>query len=102
MRITEYDVDNAVERGSTAEALLNEHFPTAARDFKKHITALNKLLTQVRRVFPDANYYLEEDNMHLMLGASHEECRNENPMESRRQHRSTGSVTLSHSGGGGW
>jgi hypothetical protein len=28
MLITQYDVDDAVERGTTAEALLNEHVPT--------------------------------------------------------------------------
>jgi len=100
MLITQYDVDDAVERGTTAEDLLLEHMPTAAREFKKHIAALNKLLKQVRRVFPDANYYLDDDNMNLMLGESHDETRS-GGVESRRMHRSACSMWLTNSGGGG-
>lgn len=64
--------------------------------FIKLVKSLNSLLEEVRKVTPNANYYLADDSFHLLSGASHNED------EVLCLDRSMISAHLKHSGGGGW
>jgi len=65
--------------------------------FIKLVEGLNDLLEEVRKTEPQANYYLEEDSLHLMKGESHTSGRG-----VAQRDNSVVSVLLSHSGGGAW
>jgi hypothetical protein len=68
-----------------------------AKRFRALVRDLNALLADVRRDWPEANYYLQEDNLHILSGPSHEGW-DDRPQE----HRSLADETLARSGGGGW
>ncbi|WP_202741505.1 hypothetical protein [Acinetobacter sp. 'aerobic (ED)'] len=69
---TEEDVLSIIAEGEMdANDLLNSIDPKFARRFKRLNTDLSKLMDEVRRTFPDANYYVEDDQMLLLLGDSH-------------------------------
>lgn len=99
----QYDVDALIiERGTTAEALLKDAFPKAISTFKKHVDGLNALLKEIRKEFPDANYYLDEESLRLLLGSSHEGSGYVDGTGDRRQDRIACAEILTRSGGGGW
>lgn len=84
--------------GAVRNTTPSDHLDLArARRFRRLVTALNKLLEDVRRDYPEANYYLQEDNLHILSGPSHEGHR-----QTAQEHRELISETLRHSGGGGW
>ena len=65
--------------------------------FKRLITSLNKLMTEVREYEPEATWYLQEDHMHLILGNSHSGvCGDPNHDLVALQSK------LDRSSGGGW
>lgn len=98
MRFTEEDVDALVKEGDLAEDILKTHCPKAAAKFRSLIRGLNKIMQEVNRTFPDANYYLANDSMHLMLGSSHSLGRG----ETSQQQRVAETELLRGSGGGDW
>ncbi|CFQ60412.1 hypothetical protein [Yersinia similis] len=51
--------------------LLCEKCPTAARRFYRLTKALTKLREDVRKEFPDAEYYTGSGGFNLLLGESH-------------------------------
>lgn len=63
--------------------------------FRRHVDGLNRLIEQVRKRIPDAQYYLESEDLHLMSGPSHEDGEG-------RQDRILYTVRLEHSDGGAW
>lgn len=65
-------------------------------EFHKCVDGLNKLMAQIQKRNPQANYYLSNDTMNLMAGTTHDE--NESP---QRQNVTTHAL-LSSSGGGDW
>lgn len=67
------------------------------RKFDWLCKSLNKLLEEVRQDEPLANYYLEEDSMHLMKGLSHTE-NGQRPLHEN----SVASIYMPYSGGGAW
>lgn len=73
--------------------------PAQKRKFIKLVKGLNDLLAEVRKDIPEANYYLQEDELHLMSGPSHD---NRGFKDIARPDRSLLSETLFYSGGGGW
>lgn len=64
--------------------------------FCKAVRSLNALLLEVKAQHPEANFYLQEDELHLLSGPSHDERGRPRP------ERSLVSETLRNSGGGGW
>lgn len=55
----------------SARSLLLEKKPNAEKLFDKHSKALAKLLTDVRKDFPDAEFYTASGGFNLLLGESH-------------------------------
>lgn len=70
----------------------------AAALLAKHVEGLNALLVQVRASFPfrDACYYLANDTLHLLTGASHDGT------GVSRPERSMANARLNHASGGDW
>ncbi len=64
--------------------------------FEKACAELNAVLREARKTEPEANYYLQEDTLHLMKGESHD--KQEKPVHSN----SVADVHIPHSGGGAW
>lgn len=54
-----------------ASMLLSERCPTAARRFYSLTNALARLREDVRKEFPDAEYYTGSGGFNLLLGESH-------------------------------
>jgi hypothetical protein len=66
--------------------------------FIKLVKSLNSLLEEVRKVTPNANYYLAEDTLNILSGESHEGKFG----LIKRQDRIMIGECLVHSGGGDW
>ena len=58
-------------QGMDAPGLLKSRNPNAARRFRRLVASLNTLLEDIRKDFPDANYYAASYKLHLMLGPPH-------------------------------
>ncbi|MDX7901858.1 hypothetical protein SJZ78_02965 [Acinetobacter baumannii] len=70
--MTEEDVLNAIAGGDVdANDLLNQANPSFEKQFKKLTKGLEKLMKDIRKSFPDANYYSASDGLIIMLGRSH-------------------------------
>ena len=99
---TEQDVLDAIEKSGgdiTSEELLEAYFPKVPARIKRAIGNLNKIMEEVKTVFPDANYYLEDTaNFHLLLGQSHGKDRNQTAQRELTAHCSS----LWGASGGGW
>ena len=80
-----------------AQDLLKMYVPDANRRLKKGLMELNKLINDVRKVFPNANYYLSMETLNLMLGDSHTR-----DAERDQQQLIAEYGTLETSGGGDW
>lgn len=71
---TERDCLDIIDSGEMdAEELLMLKLPSIRRRFKHIDKALVTLLADVRKEFPDAQYYTASGGFHLMLGSSHSE-----------------------------
>lgn len=70
---------------------------TQTQRFKRLIEGLDALLSDVRKEYPAARYYLANDALHVLSGPSHDD-----PGSHARQDRSLAVVTLRRSGGGDW
>lgn len=66
------------------------------KELSKRVKSLNDLFNEVKKIYPDAEYYLANDSLHLLSGPSHDD--NEKP----RQERILATSTLFNSGGGDW
>ncbi|ALJ86718.1 hypothetical protein [Acinetobacter baumannii] len=70
--MTEEDVLNEIAGGDVnANDLLNEANPNFEKRFKTLTKGLENLMKDIRKSFPDANYYSANDGILLMLGDSH-------------------------------
>ncbi|CNL19336.1 Uncharacterised protein [Yersinia pseudotuberculosis] len=78
-----------------AYLLLSEKCPTAARRFYSLTKALTKLREDVRKEFPDAEYYTGSGGFNLLLGESHTD-------ESPNQKLCAVSAVGLHVGDGDW
>lgn len=68
------------------------------RRFRRLVTGLNQLMEDIRKDWPEANYYLEgEGNLLVLSGSSHEGYG-----EAAQPHRELAGEILEHAGGGGW
>ncbi|MDC5278565.1 hypothetical protein OHW85_23815 [Acinetobacter baumannii] len=56
----------------TAQKLLKQLDPKLIKKFDKAIQALQDVILDIQDTYPDANYYVQEDSVLLMLGNSHE------------------------------
>ena len=69
--------------------------------FKKRLkrcsNALNKLVDDAKKIWPDANLYVDDGVLHLLSGASHD-----GRDLTARQDRIIASECTIHLGGGGW
>ena len=79
MRIPEEKLHEAIDAHGEARDLLDIHYPKANKRFEKIVSNLNKLIREVQKTFPDANYYLANDTLNLMLGPSHASGCNQMP-----------------------
>lgn len=61
----------AVAAGESAYGLLVEAMPGIERRFKRVDAAIVALLADVKRKFPDAQYYTASGGFNLMLGSPH-------------------------------
>ncbi|WP_284084816.1 hypothetical protein [Acinetobacter nosocomialis] len=70
--MTEEDVLDAISGGDVdANDLLHEANPNFEKRFKTLTKGLEKLMKDIRKSFPDAEYYSANDGLLLMLGSSH-------------------------------
>ena len=65
----------AIAEGETAYGLLVDAIPGIERKFRRVDAAIVKFLAEVKREFPDAQYYTASGGFTLMLGRPHSECR---------------------------
>lgn len=92
----------ATENDDALELLkdVNVNIP---KRFNKIVKSLSALIEEVRVMYPDANYYVNDDQVCLMLGHSH----SEKPGEFQ-PHSNTGLMAVTsldligRIGGGGW
>lgn len=68
------------------------------RRFLKAIEELNAVIEEVRLYQPEANYYVEGSEVHLMIGPSHTEDRH----VTAQPHNSALSKMLRHADCGAW
>lgn len=69
--------------------------------FKRHVDGLNKLITQLRERYPEAQYYLACSmgaRLHILSGSSHDDDHNARP----RQDRIIETQRLKWADGGDW
>lgn len=59
------------EEGIDPRSLLLGRVPTAERRFKRICTEMRNLLMDVRREFPDAEFYTASGGFNLLLAKSH-------------------------------
>jgi hypothetical protein len=64
--------------------------------FEKLVRGLNELLVEIRKTHPEANYYLQEDTLHVMSGPSHD------ARDRAQQDCIMASIIVPNAGGGGW
>lgn len=74
--INESDIE---DKYYIAEILLEEADPNFAKRFNRTCKTLKKLLDDVRKHFPDAEYYTASGGLTLMLGKPHSD--NEDPQQ---------------------
>lgn len=55
----------------SAEDLLKDLNPNHKRRFLRLMSSLQDLILDVQETYPEANYYVQEDSVLLMLGDSH-------------------------------
>ena len=67
------------------------------RRFAQLVRGLNDLIADIRKDYPEANYYLEESTMIVLSGQSHEGAN-----LRRRRDRIMATEQLHYSGGGAW
>jgi hypothetical protein len=70
-KLKEKDVLELVEYEGAAGLLLDEKIPDARKRFKKLDKALIDYLAYIRKTFPDARYYTNSGGFNLILGRSH-------------------------------
>jgi hypothetical protein len=71
IRMTEEECLDAIAKGEDAYSLLKAAMPQAERRFRQIDRALIAFLADVRRHFPDAEYYTASGGFNLLLGKSH-------------------------------
>lgn len=54
-----------------APQLLSEIDPNLSKRFQRALNGLDKLINEIREHYPDACYYVNDDQVNLMLGRSH-------------------------------
>jgi hypothetical protein len=59
------------ESDKTAEDLLNEVNPKLKAKFQRALKSLDSIIDELREFYPDASYYVDDDEVNLMLGHSH-------------------------------
>jgi hypothetical protein len=71
--------------------------PEDIKAFKRHAKALATLIIRIRTYSPEANLYLDDDNLNLMKGPSHSDSGYRPLYEN-----SVESINIPHASGGGW
>lgn len=95
--MTEEECLSAIENGATAEELLADAMPTAARRFYRTCATLHKLMEEIQEHFPDANLYSANGTVCLMLGNSHSQR-----FETQQQELVAHTAPKLDIGGGDW
>ncbi|MCU4320609.1 hypothetical protein [Acinetobacter bereziniae] len=87
-----------------ASDLLNELDPKIEKKFLKACKDLSKIVDEVRKKYPDANIYVQEDTPLLLLGDSHSKHTSiNNGGDAQREMEACGSLDLiGKIDGGGW
>ena len=97
--------DAVLNNGFNATAELYDSDPAAAIGFINATRKLRKIIQDVRETYPDAQYYLNDDQFHLMLGDSHTHTRDfgvANGEANRTLVAVTSLELIGLIGGGGW
>lgn len=68
---TEEEVLERIDQGETAYDILLEAMPGVQARFNRACRNIVALLEDVRKEFPDAQYYTASGGLHLMLGDNH-------------------------------
>ena len=68
---TQADVLAEIAAGNTAFDLLLDNMPGAHSRLDRIDRSLKKYLDDVRKIFPDANFYSANGTVNLLLGESH-------------------------------
>jgi len=76
----------------------NRILPKHLKRFRKACSELNAVMRRIQEYEPDANYYLQEDRLLLLVGPSHDDYRDGSPL---RENEVDG-VRLVGSSGGAW
>ena len=66
--------------------------------FRRSVKNLNDMMDELRLIYPNANFYLANDNLHVMKGPSHSEDLRCSPQHEN----SIAMANLHESGGGDW
>jgi hypothetical protein len=68
---TEALIEDIKHGGESASKRLDKIDPKLKRKFDSAIMKLQEVIADVMVVYPDANYYVQEDEVIIMLGDSH-------------------------------
>ena len=81
----QYEVDEWVEDNNEVDAyfLLDERLPKMRKKLDRLDKHICDVLAEVRREFPDAQYYTASGGFNLLLGASHNDDRGKAPQQQR-------------------
>jgi hypothetical protein len=74
--------------------------PEDHRAFERAVASLNRVLKRVHTYEPEANYYLANNTLNLMVGPSHGEL--DGLGDDPHQERVANDVLLHYSSGGDW
>ncbi len=72
---------DAIDRGESAYELLLDRCPTIERRFNRLCKTMVDLLSDVRKEFPDAQYYTASGGFNLMLGKPHDDSHRQLPQQ---------------------
>lgn len=87
----------------SAEDLLNQLNPKLKSRFNRAITSLRKVVEEIREEYPDAQIYVDNDNVNLMLGETHTSVDADRIASPNDQLSAVHNTTLNGIiGGGGW
>lgn len=84
-RLYAANVDQWVEENNERDAhhLLDEHLPRARKKLDRLDKQIRDVLAEIKKVFPEAQYYTASGGFHLCLGPTHDDTYGQPPQPQR-------------------
>jgi len=85
-----------------ARNLLKRHFPTVQKRLNSISRKLDEIRKEVAKEYPEANWYLSNETLCLMLGQTHGEKDKFESKDKAHPERIGAETQIPYSGGGDW